>query len=499
MISLRNENETQLVQDIKLKNLFQENQRLRRKNLIYEKLLTSITDGFLVVGLDGNIIDINQAYCDYLGLNRTETLGRPVCSVISNSKMLEVVSNNLCELDVMHTYSDEMIIPCGESTVCVSRIPVVEDGKIIAAVATIKFSHHTINLAKRLQKLEQKVAYYRARLSHYTIDSFVDLASECPAYNEAKHLAERFANSDLPILLLGETGAGKEVFANSIHHASNRAEQPFVCVNCAAIPAELLESELFGYVDGAFTGTRRSGKKGKFEIANGGTLFLDEIAEIPIQMQSKLLRVLQSQEVEKLGAEKTVRVDVRIIAATNIDLLEAIQAQTFRSDLYYRLNVLTVKIPPLRERIEDIPLLSNSVLKELNSKYHRNISLPQITVDVFRHYNWPGNIRELKNVISRGYMIAEGNEILPKHLSIQKKINPGDVYTNQTISDVTKHAQKKFILKCLHKNNWNFSRTASDLGIHRTTLYARIRSMGVDVKSLRSNPDVQREHSPGTG
>lgn len=481
--SLRNE----------VKRLHDEVGALHMRNVIYERALNASADGFLIVGRDGNVMEINKAYCDYFGINREATIGKHIFSIISNTKMIQIMDENLTEVDAMHTFPDGLTAS-GEKTVAVTRMPVIENGKTIASVAYIKFSHYTISLAKTLQKLEDEVAYYRKRLSRYSISSFEDLPSYSPRFAEVKRMAERFANSDLPILLLGETGVGKEVFANAIHQASSRSSQPLVCVNCASIPEELLESELFGYVDGAFTGSRRAGKKGKFEVADGGTLILDEIGEMPLKMQSKLLRVLQSQEVEKLGSEKPVQVNVRIIAATNQDLSLCVQAKTFRLDLFYRLNVLPITIPPLRERLEDIPSLVDAVLAELVDKYGRKVTISEAAMATILRYSWPGNVRELRNAIGRGFMMTEGSEILPEHLPVtfhepvrlhERREQALEQDDTLTMHEAKSERERELILESINRYHGNFSRAARALGVHRATLYSKMHAMGIPIEQFR--------------
>jgi len=468
--------------------LKKECQKLHKMNIIYERALSACNDGFLIVGRDGNIIEINKAYCDYFGVKRSETIGKHIYSLISNSKMIKIMDENLVELDAIHTFPDGLTAS-GEKHVAVTRMPVIENGETIASVAIVKFSKYTFNLASQLHKLEEEIAYYRKHLNRNAITSFEDLPSRSPRYAEVRRLAERFAGNDLPILLLGETGVGKEVFANAIHHASHRAGQPFVCVNSASVPGELLESELFGYMDGAFTGSRRTGKKGKFEIADGGTLFLDEIGDMPLQMQTKLLRVLQNGEIEKLGAEKPVRVDVRIIAATNQDLSASVKEKKFRPDMYYRLNVLPITIPPLRERAEDIPELAAIFLAELKDNYGRQVQISDRAWKMLQTYSWPGNVRELRNAIGRGFMMTEDNEILPEHLpaSVQES---ADILSGEnddaTIHDTRMQAERDLILNCLKKYEGNFCRAAQALGIHRATLYSRVHGMGIAIEEFRA-------------
>ncbi len=293
------------------------------------------------------------------------------------------------------------------------------------------------------------------------------------------------AAADLPLLLLGETGAGKEVFAQAIHQACSRKNRPFISVNCAAIPEDLLESELFGYAEGAFTGSRKGGMRGKFELANGGTLLLDEIGDMPLAMQSKLLRVLQTQEVEKLGSEAKVRVDVRILASTNEDLAHRVEEGLFRSDLYYRLNVLTITVPPLRERVEDIPELARMFVEELCRKYGRRVRLGRDVLPSLTAYHWPGNIRELRNVIGRCFMLATEDVIRPEHLpdSIRPTSQPG---SNEPDNPKDRR-ERRMILESLAAYDGNISRTAKELGIHRATLYHKIQHLGIDMERFRRN------------
>lgn len=485
-----------------VEELRQQAEALRVKTVIYEQGIGALADGFFIVGRDGHIIDMNKAYCDFLGTTRENVIGKPVQDVIYNSKMTEVMDKNITELDSFHHYVDSQSTLSGERHVAVSRLAVSDGGKVIAAVALVKFSYYTIQLAKSLKEMETEVEYYRKELRKHGFKTFEDLPSISPSYEKAKRMAIRFAASDLPILLLGETGVGKEVFAHAVHQASDRRTHPFISVNCASIPSELIESELFGYVDGAFTGSRRGGKKGKFELANGGTLFLDEIGDMPTFMQSKLLRVLQSQEVEKLGAEKSMQVDVRIIAATHQDLQDKVEDKTFRADLFYRLNVLPVTIPPMRERVEDIHILATHFLEELNEKYSKNATLAPETTLALMQYAWPGNVRELRNVMGRCFMMTDDeNIILPKHLPSQilPKNNPACSQAKPLkaipetdpqpgsfhMLDLRAQAERNIITSRLQQYEGNFSKTAKALGIHRTTLYAKVDALQISVEQYR--------------
>ncbi len=486
----------------KIQELERQIKELRQKNLIYEKAVEAIPDGFFIVGRDGRIVEMNKTYCEHLGLVREEVIGKFVLDVIYNSKMMEIMDSRITEVDAIHRFSEGQTVT-GEKLVAVSRMPVIDGGEVIAGVAMAKFSHYTIALAETLRDLEKEIEFYRKELRKHGFSSFDDLPSASLSYETAKKMAQRFADSDFPILLLGETGVGKEVFAQAIHLASSRRDGAFISVNCASIPSELLESELFGYADGAFTGGRRGGKKGKFELADGGTLFLDEIGDMPAFMQGKLLRVLQSQEVEKLGSEGSVPVNARILAATNQNLQQKVEEGTFRADLYYRLNVLPVVIPPLRDRIEDIPILTTRFLEELNERYGRKVILAPETALLMLHYAWPGNVRELRNVLGRGFMMTDDRMILPQHLPLslvakekgaveEKEMRRESHISLHEDADVVDQSlitqqEKALIIDCLQNSKGNLSKAAKALGIHRTTLYSKMESMGISIKQFRKN------------
>ena len=295
----------------------------KRERLVFETIRDISSDGFLVVDEKGIIIDINQAYCQFLGISRENCLGRPVTELIENSKLPEILRTGQQEINVVHrlTLSEGSQEP-RERYVLATRTLVKDEGKVVAAVGQVRFSQETVELAEKFRAADEELQFYKKeykRLANenYSFDSIVGSSS---ALKKVVDLAGKAARSDFHILITGETGTGKEVFAQVIHYHSSRWAKPFIKVNCAAIPRELLESELFGYEEGAFTGSRKGGKKGKFELANGGTIFLDEIGDMPIAMQAKILRVLQEQEIEKLGSEKTIPISVRVIAATNQNL-----------------------------------------------------------------------------------------------------------------------------------------------------------------------------------
>ncbi len=330
-----------------------------------------------------------------------------------------------------------------------------------------------------VSRLVTEVNFLRNELAK----KYTNLIGESKAIQEIKRLIEKVAKSNATVLITGESGTGKEVAALAIHQQSLRKDGPFVPVNCAALPEQLLESELFGHEKGAFTGAVAR-KPGRFELADRGTIFLDEITEIPLSMQVKLLRVLQEKSFERVGGTETLCVDVRVIAATNRDIASAMQQGQFREDLYYRLNVFQIHMPPLRERKEDIPLLAQHFVEKFRPTYLVNKISPA-AMELLVRYHWPGNIRELQNVIERAAIICQGNEILPEHLPKEllaaQKTTAGPVinFPDQGIS--LEEVEKELILKALEKTGGNQTRAAQLLGITRSALLYRSQKYGINL------------------
>jgi DNA-binding NtrC family response regulator len=331
----------------------------------------------------------------------------------------------------------------------------------------------TLEKAVKMRRLEKENVELRAEVTdRYSFDSIVGSSEKM---KEVLDLAGRVAASDASLLITGESGTGKELLAKGVHFNSSRANGPFVAVNCAAIPEALIESELFGHVKGSFTGAVRD-KEGKFELADGGTLFLDEIGDLRIDLQAKILRALQEREVDRVGGNKPVTVDVRVVAATNKDIERAVKEGTFREDLYYRLNVITLFIPPLRERKEDIPLLTGHFLKKFNPE--ADVRMDASALSVLTAYGWPGNVRELENVIERASVLKRGSLITREELPDKlKKANTGveDLILNIPEQGISlEELEKKLIIKALEKRKGNQTRAAEFLGITRPTLIYRM-------------------------
>jgi two-component system nitrogen regulation response regulator NtrX len=313
-----------------------------------------------------------------------------------------------------------------------------------------------------------------------TLSSRQEIIGESPKMKALKEDIMKAAASQSRVFIYGESGTGKELIAMALHDASDRKNSNFVEVNCAAIPHELIESELFGHEKGSFTGAVDR-KKGKFEIADGGTLFLDEIGDMAQATQAKVLRVLETQEFDRVGGNRKIKVDVRIISATNKNLQEDIKNSSFREDLYFRLNVIPLSVPPLRERKSDIPLLVDRFLYEFASQYgQKTKKISRATLDTLMNYDWPGNVRELKNIIER-FVIMNPSDIIDVKFIPSLKDTKMNYYSYKTMKEAKDQFEKDFILKKLQENNWNISKTAEDLEIERSNLHRKIKSLGVEM------------------
>jgi len=338
----------------------------------------------------------------------------------------------------------------------------------------------TIKKAIEKQALVKEVEYLRSKLNE--IIGFESMVGASEKMKKVFKTINEIANHDTTVLILGETGTGKEMVARAIHYNSMRKNNPFIPVDCAVLSPTLIEAELFGHEKGAFTDAAKQ-KVGKFELANGGTLFLDEVGNLGLDIQVKILRALQEREIERVGSERSIKVDIRLISATNVDLKKAIKEGRFREDLYYRLNVVPVEIPALRERKGDIPLLANHFLVKYNQKFNKNIKgLSRSTMNYFTEYNWPGNIRELQNVMER--LVVLGKEDIISHKSLPLDIIGGEIenaYVNEgvTLLEAMKEFERQSIVKALEKSKWNRKKASELLGIHYNTIIDNIKRFNI--------------------
>lgn len=434
-----------------------------------ECVFESASQGIVVVDKDGIIRKVNKSYEDIFGVAREEVLGRPAVEVIENTRLHAVLETGVAELGEVQS--------CKGRNIIVNRVPIFKDGVVVGAIgeAIFKDIMEVKTLLQRLDSLEQQVNHYEQELHdiHRAQYTFDDIVGRSRAMVQVKNLAAKAAQTDSNVLVTGESGTGKELFAHAIHNASQRRRQPFICVNCAAIPAELLESELFGYAEGAFTGARKGGKPGKFELADKGTIFLDEIGDMPLAMQAKLLRVIQDKTYERVGGTTALTSDVRIVAATNKPLEQMVQDGKFREDLYYRLNVLRLHVPPLRERREDIGELATVLLRRICRRQGlAEKRLAPETPALLREYHWPGNVRELINILEQLVATVDGLLITPRHLTALQ------AWTGAVTSSMegkTPGAERDHIAAVLRLAKGNKSLAAKMLGVHRSTLYEKLK------------------------
>ncbi len=440
--------------------------------------LDQFPNGVLITDPEGYVVFINKPYARFLELDQKAQIGRHCTEVIATSRMHIVAKTGKAEINAAMIINGESIV--------VQRIPIVKDGRMLAVFGLVMFHclQDVHNLADKLKFLESKVEIYEKELrslrqTRYTIDSIIGASA---THERLIRLVDRAAANNLTVLITGESGCGKELFAQAIHNASARRLKPFVRINASAIPADLLESELFGYEKGAFTGAKASGKPGKFHMAHQGTLFLDEIGDLPESMQPKLLRALEEKEFDMVGGTKTIKSDFRLIAATNRDLERMVEENHFRSDLYYRLNVFNLYIPPLRERPDDILPQARHFIDDLAEEW--SIPSPALapeTERILQSYNWPGNSRELRHILQRTMVTLEGNTILPHDLPLHllNKTSPPHAPVFSSLKKSINDAEKRAIQAALKACDNNKAQAAKMLCIHRTLLYRRMKYLGI--------------------
>lgn len=425
--------------------------------------------GILATDNEGRITVFNPAAEKILGIKASEAVGQPVGELISNTGLPQVLSSGKTDLNAIMDHHGAPILT--------NRVPIIVAGKVRGAVATF---HDAASVQKAEHKLRRNLSDRGLTAQH----TFADVFGQSEAIKKVVAKAKRFAGVDSSVLLLGETGTGKELFAQGIHNASRRRNGPFVAVNCAALPESLLESELFGYDDGAFTGARKGGRMGLFELAHGGTVFLDEIGEVPLAIQARLLRVLEQRQIMRVGGNKVIPVDIRVVAATNRNLREEVQAGRFREDLYYRLDVLRLDIPPLRERQEDILILIEKILDRLAPRLSSRLK-PHFPIlhPLLARYNWPGNIRELENLLERFALTAPESEPQGLVAAFTAEIgqlsgqlwSPPEKPQGVRPSYPARRLPAEKISEAIAACRGNRSEAARQLGISRTTLYRRLR------------------------
>jgi PAS domain S-box-containing protein len=448
---------------LEAKRIFEARLMEKLKGTLFRTVLDYSYEGVVSIDREERVVIFNPVASRITGITGADALGKPISQVLPPLNL-----NRL-----LHTGRDELgqIIELHGTQILCNKIPILVNEKISGAVATFQDTG----------KIQQWEAAIRTKIyagGHTATFTFSDVIGDSRAIRDAVAVAKEFAVTDSSVLITGETGTGKEVFAQSIHNASKRAQKPFVAINCAALPAQILESELFGYVGGAFTGANQKGKSGLLEIAHGGTLFMDEIAEMDYAIQSKLLRVIQEKKVMRLGSDRVLPVDVRIIAATNKNLKQRVSERQFRADLYYRLNVLRLRLPPLRERREDIEQFARIMLQRFEKDPARPLQWKPESIDRLMQYEWPGNIRELQNTVERVVAVCRQDFITPALVTRMMRDDDADEAIGPVhIMPIAGSANE--IRQALEKTRGRQLEAAKLLGISRSTLWRRMKVLGL--------------------
>ena len=444
---------------------------------LFSTLFSSLPLPMIFADTACKIVFINSAYAMYLKMEVEEILDRDVREIIPNSRIPVVLKTGVAEFSNYHRYIDG---PAEGQEAIVHRIPNREDdGTLMGCCGIVIFQNlnDLLELTVVNKKLKEELAFYQSELKQlqntkYTIDNILGKSSAVKAMKEN---ILKFSQSNSNIMILGESGSGKELVAHSIHNCSKRSIHPFIRMNCAAIPENLFESEFFGYEEGAFTGAAKNGKKGKFELANKGTLFLDEVGELPPYMQAKLLRVLQEKEFTRVGGHREIPVDVRVIAATNSNLEQMVREGKFREDLYFRLNVLSINVPPLRERKQDIDELVLYCLERLHKENGILKIITKRTLGLLRQYHWKGNIRELFNVVEKMYFVSDDDTIdindIPANILNSVVTDSIAFEKERGLDTMIEELEWKTVQLVMKEMDGNLSKTAESLKISRPRLY----------------------------
>lgn len=442
-------------------------------------LINNIHEAACSIDKEGTVVLWNKSAEDLYGVSAEEILGKKLKDFFPDAIMLKILEDKKPINNMYHS-------PRKDSYVIISAHPIYINNEFVGVVSTDRDVTEVKELSYQLEKANTTLKFLEDEVKRYSNEDFKNIIGKSDKVVEKIKIAKQVAKTETSILITGESGTGKEVFARAVHEHSNR-KGLFVPVNCSAIPNELFESELFGYEEGAFTGAKKKGKVGIFELANDGTIFLDEIGDMPLNMQAKLLRALQEKEIRRVGGEKSISVNVRVISATNRDLKTMVKEGKFREDLYYRLNVVELKLPPLRERNGDVVLLTNYFLNEICKKSNRKIpQIEQDVINILQGYDWPGNIRELKNTVEYLLVMCKNNiikkDIIPAHI-LEKTSKPivEDDYPLD-INLATKKLEINIIKKALKMTQNNKAKAAKLLNIPRSTLYYKIENYGIEVE-----------------
>ena len=451
--------------------------QLEEYGITLKYIIGHIKEGICAVNDEGVVILWNSFMEERYGIKSDEIVGRPISDFLEDTICERVLRRRIGISGVYSTYKKQDMYGL------VHANPIFFGGEFVGVVCTELDVTEARNLSFELEKTNEKLKYLQDEVKNLSNGVFEGILGKSDKIEKAKAIAKQVAKTSSSIFIWGESGTGKEVFSRAIHEQSGR-KGAFVPVNCSAIPAELFESEFFGYESGAFTGANKKGKSGIFELAKDGTVFLDEIADLPLNMQAKLLRVLQEKEVRRVGGEKTIKINPRIISATNKDLEKMVKEEKFREDLYYRLNVVEIKIPPLRERKEDIAILLNHFLDEMCRENGKpRLTLSKEAYKTLENYRWKGNIRELKNTVENMVVLSDssiiGKEDIPNYIVESAKNSTDDEDYPLDLTSAIEKLEIKNITKALEMSNGNKAKAAKILNIPRTTLYYKLDLYGI--------------------
>lgn len=451
--------------------------QLEEYGITLKYIIGHIKEGICAVNYEGVVILWNSFMEERYGIKSDEIVGRPISDFLEDTICERVLRRRIGISDVYSTYKKQDMYGL------VHANPIFFGGEFVGVVCTELDVTEARNLSFELEKTNEKLKYLQDEVKNLSNGVFEGILGKSDKIEKAKAIAKQVAKTSSSIFIWGESGTGKEVFSRAIHEQSGR-KGAFVPVNCSAIPAELFESEFFGYESGAFTGANKKGKSGIFELAKDGTVFLDEIADLPLNMQAKLLRVLQEKEVRRVGGEKTIKINPRIISATNKDLEKMVKEEKFREDLYYRLNVVEIKIPPLRERKEDIAILLHHFLDEMCRENGKpRLTLSKEAYKILENYRWKGNIRELKNTVENMVVLSDSSIIekddIPNYIVESAKNSNDDEDYPLDLTSAIEKLEIKNITKALEMSNGNKAKAAKILNIPRTTLYYKLDLYGI--------------------
>lgn len=460
----------------------------RLSELAFNEIFWRIPDAIVVVDRQGTIRYVNQAYTRIANLSAELTIGRHLQEVAPSAHTLRVLRTGEPILYDSY-YSDDFGVG-----LVLSATPIFRDGELEGVVTVFRTSKEMLDLYAAYRRANGLVDYYQNLLHSQSeqCGSFKSVIGHNKTLATLVSVSAKVAQTDATVLITGENGVGKDILAQAIHHASARSRQPFIVVNCAAIPDSLVESELFGYEGGTFTGAAKGGRLGKFELAHGGTIFLDEVGDMSQTMQAKLLRVLEQKEIQKIGANRSTPVNVRVLAATNRDLGRMVREGSFREDLLYRLNVFPLLVPPLRDRKNDIPELAQFFLAQCTATFgRRRLMIDPDSFEALERYDWPGNIRQLRNAVERAVILCDGDLLLPEHFGLPQSEKPAPELPVQAaaapvperteeasedgLKDRIRGLERQAYEDALSRNRGNKSQAMKELGVSRRTFYRRLR------------------------